>query len=99
MDIVVAKDGQELGIISAKDFLSISNRDDILAKEIYYKLVVSGGMDAFNLLYSGDVYYDNEVPEAPVTIDVVSYDVNLGEVSVLGYQKYSDILSVTTNKL
>lgn len=86
MDIVVAKDGNQLGIISAENFISITSREEELRQERYFKLVVKGGMDAFNLLYTGDVYYDNEVPEAPVTIDVVTIDVNKSEISVLGYQ-------------
>lgn len=95
MDIVLAmEDGKVIRTVNSQDFVRIESREDVLRGEFYFKVILKGGTELFNDAYNADVFFDNEVPEAPVTIDVVSHDVNKGTITIQGYQTRETLLNI-----
>ena len=96
MDIVFAmEDGKVIRTVNAQDFERIEQRKEDLRNEMYFKLILKGGTELFNDAYNSDVFFDNEVPEAPVKIDVVTHDVNKGTITIQGYQTAETLLNIT----
>ena len=95
MDICLAdSEGKVFRIINGESIVSIESREEGLRGEFYFKLTLKGDTELFNDVYNADVFFDNEVPEAPVTIDVVSHDISTGIIKVLGYQTAEMLLNI-----
>lgn len=96
MDIILAmEDGKIVRTVNSQDFERIEHRKEDLRNEMYYKLILKGGTELFNDAYNSDVFFDNEVPEAPVKIDVVTHNVNEGTIIIQGYQTAEMLLNIT----
>lgn len=96
MDICLTNnEGKVTSVIDTQNVISIEQRPEDLRNEVFYKLVLKGDTKLFNDVYDADAFFDNEVPEAPVKIDVVSHDINTGIITVLGYQTAKTLLNIT----
>ena len=95
MDICLANsEGKVSRVITGENIVRIESRKEDLRNESYFKLIIRGGIELFNDAYNADVFFDNEVPEAPIKIDVVAHDINKGTITIQGYQTAEMLLNI-----
>ena len=80
-------------MINADKILKLQSFPDPVRGKIDFKLVVSGGVETFKMINEGEIFYDNDVPESPATISLISYDTEAQIITIFGNQSFESLLN------
>ncbi len=96
--ITVGEDGSKSGIIEPDSIVTIEQQDVPTNLRYVFRLVVMYSETNWRAFRDAKLFYDNDVPEAPVIIDDVSVMTTKPYISILGHQNYSDFLEVNSQQ-
>lgn len=95
MDLVIVEGGQVSGVLTYDHIIDISSIGDFIDDKECFTLRVKYSEHNWKLLRDAEVFFDNEVPEAPVTIDSISV---IGiSIVVAGHAEHEDLMEAQLN--